>query len=181
MNVVVPYLTWLSSTSVSPKWTATKWPATSKRNNNSAIPPLSCSPGAMASLTASKGDWPAQRTISPSHSEHKKLCRSFVHIWVCLPTRNMAFQDEKDAQFLVQMTDEEFWQRARAQAAQAATLLSPSASEALHQYLQCELQRGTWFAPLRAIEAVIPAPSPLARLPFAPPWLQGVKAWRGEI
>lgn len=93
----------------------------------------------------------------------------------------MAFQDEKDAQFLVQMTDEEFWQRARMEAAQAATLLSPSASPALHQYLACELQRGTCFAALRTIEAVIPAPSSLARLPFAPPWLQGALAWRGEI
>jgi chemotaxis signal transduction protein len=93
----------------------------------------------------------------------------------------MAFQDEKDAQFLEQLTDEEFWQRARMEAAQAATLLSPSESAALHQYLECEVQRGTCFVPLRAIEAVIPAPSPLARLPFAPPWMQGVQAWRGEI
>lgn len=93
----------------------------------------------------------------------------------------MAFQDEKDAQFLEQMTDEEFWQRARMEAAQAAMLLSPSESATLHQYLECELQRGTCFVPLRVIEAVIPASSPLARLPFAPPWLQGVQAWRGEI
>ena len=93
----------------------------------------------------------------------------------------MAFQDEKDAQLLEQMTDEEFWQRARMIATQAATVLSPSEGAAWHQYLECELQRGTCFAPLHVIEAVIPASSSLARLPFAPPWLQGVQAWRGEI
>lgn len=92
----------------------------------------------------------------------------------------MAFQDEKDAQLLEQMTDEEFWQRARTQATEA-TLRSPSESAALHQYLECELERGTCFVPLRAVEAVIPASSPLARLPFSPRWLQGVQAWRGEI
>ncbi|HEY6542873.1 MAG TPA: chemotaxis protein CheW [Ktedonobacteraceae bacterium] len=79
------------------------------------------------------------------------------------------------------MTDEEFWQRARLESAQAPSVLSPSESAALHQYLACELQRGTCFVSLRAIEAVIPASFPLARLPFAPRWLQGVQAWRGEI
>ena len=93
----------------------------------------------------------------------------------------MAFQDEKDARLLEQMTDEEFWQRARMEAARAATVHSPPESVALHQYLECELQRGKCFAPLHAVEAVIPASSPLARLPFAPRWLHGVQAWRGEI
>jgi chemotaxis signal transduction protein len=93
----------------------------------------------------------------------------------------MAFQDEKDAQSLEQMTDEEFWQRARTEVAKAATVLSPSESAALHQYLECGLQRGKCFVPLHAIEAVVPASSPLARLPFAPHWLHGVQAWRGEI
>jgi chemotaxis signal transduction protein len=93
----------------------------------------------------------------------------------------MAFQDEKDAQSLEQMTDEEFWQLAQIEAAKAATILSPSESAALHQYLECGLQRGKCFVPLHAIEAVIPASSPLARLPFAPRWLHGVQAWRGEI
>lgn len=93
----------------------------------------------------------------------------------------MAFQDEKDAHILEQMTDEEFWRRAREEAAHAATLLSPSESAPLHQYLASELQRGTYFVPLHAIEAVVPASSSLARLPFAPRWLQGVQAWRGEI
>lgn len=93
----------------------------------------------------------------------------------------MAFQDEKDAQLLEEMTDEEFWQRARTIATQAATVLSPSEGAALHQYLECSLQRGTCFAPLHAIEAVIPASTSLARLPFAPRWLQGMQAWHGEI
>ncbi len=93
----------------------------------------------------------------------------------------MAFQDEKDAQLLEQMSDEEFWQRARMIATQAATALAPLGGAVLHQYLECELQRGICFAPLRAIETVIPASSSLARLPFAPPWLQGVQAWHGEI
>ena len=93
----------------------------------------------------------------------------------------MAFQDEKDAQSLEQMTDEEFWQHARLEAAKAATVLSPSDSAALHQYLECGLQRGKCFVPLHAIEAVIPASPPFARLPFAPRWLHGVQAWRGEI
>src|SRR5450759_2648106 len=110
MNDVAPYPTWLYSTSVSLRWTATKSPATSKRNSNLATQPLLCSPGAMASLTASRGDWPARRITSPNHSEHKKLWRSFIHIWVRPPTPKMAFQDEKDAQSLEQMTDEEFWQ-----------------------------------------------------------------------
>ena len=90
-------------------------------------------------------------------------------------------QDEKDAQLLEQMTDEEFWQHVRAKATQAATLRFPSDSAALHQYLECEAQRGACFVPLRAIEAVIPASSSLARLPFAPHWLQGMQAWHGEI
>ncbi len=93
----------------------------------------------------------------------------------------MAFQDEKDAQSLEQMTDEEFWQRALTEAAKAATILSPSESATLHQYLECGLQRGKCFVPLHAIEAVIPASTLLARLPFAPRWLHGVQAWRGEI
>jgi chemotaxis signal transduction protein len=93
----------------------------------------------------------------------------------------MAFQDEKDAHILEQMTDEEFWQRARAEAAQAAILLAPPGSASLHQYLECELQRGKCFVPLHAIEAVIPASSSLARLPFAPRWLPGMQGWRGEI
>ncbi len=93
----------------------------------------------------------------------------------------MAFQDEKDAHSLEQMTDEEFWQRARVEAAKASTALSPSESAGLHQYLACELRRGTCYVPLHAIEAVIPASSPLARLPFAPHWVHGLLAWRGEI
>ncbi len=93
----------------------------------------------------------------------------------------MAFQDEKDAQSLEHMTDEEFWQHAHIEAAKAATILSPPDSAALSQYLECGLRRGTCFVPLHAIEAVIPAFSPLARLPFAPRWLHGVQAWRGEI
>lgn len=93
----------------------------------------------------------------------------------------MAFQDEKDAQNLERMTDEEFWQRARVEAAKASTPLSPSESAGLHQYLACELQRGTCYIPLHAIEAVIPALSSFARLPFAPRWVYGVLAWRGEI
>ncbi len=91
----------------------------------------------------------------------------------------MAFQDERDAQDLEQMTDEEFWRRARAQAAEPSTATSESAS--LHQYLECESRRGKCFVPLHAIEAVIPASSPLARLPFAPRWMPGVLARQGEI
>ena len=93
----------------------------------------------------------------------------------------MAFQDERDAHSLERMTDEEFWQQARFEAAKASTVLSPSEGADSHQYLACELRRGTCFVPLHAIEAVIPASSPLARLPFAPRWLQGVLAWRGEV
>jgi chemotaxis signal transduction protein len=93
----------------------------------------------------------------------------------------MAVQDEKDAQTLEQMTDEEFWQCARAEAARAATVLAPPGSASFHQYLECDLQRGKCFVPLPAIEAVVPATSPLARLPFAPRWLRGVQGWRGEI
>jgi chemotaxis signal transduction protein len=93
----------------------------------------------------------------------------------------MAFQDERDAQDLEQMTDEEFWRRARAQAAEPSTALSTSEGANLHQYLECELRRGKYFVPLHAIEAVIPASSPLARLPFAPRWMPGVLAWQGEI
>jgi len=93
----------------------------------------------------------------------------------------MAFQDERDAQDLEQMTDEEFWRRARAQAAGPSTALSMSESASLHQYLECELRGAKCFVPLHAIEAVIPASSPLARLPFAPRWMPGVLAWQGEI
>ena len=93
----------------------------------------------------------------------------------------MAFQDEKDAHSLEQMTDEEFWQHAREEAAKASTTFSPSESTALHQYLACELRCGTCYVPLHAIEAVIPASSQLARLPFAPRWVHGVLAWRGEV
>ena len=93
----------------------------------------------------------------------------------------MAFQDEKDARLLEQMTDEEFWERARMIAIQAAAVPSMPEDAALHQYLECGLQRGTCFALLHAIEAVIPVFTSLACLPFAPRWLQGVQAWRGEI
>ena len=93
----------------------------------------------------------------------------------------MAFQDEKDAHSLEQMTDEEFWQHAHAEAAKASTAFSPSESTALHQYLACELRRGTCYVPLYAIEAVIPASSQFVRLPFAPRWVSGVLAWLGEV
>lgn len=93
----------------------------------------------------------------------------------------MAFQEEKDAQSLEQLTDAEFWERARAQAAEASTVLSTSESPGLNQYLECGLRRGKCFVPLHAIEGVIPASSLLARLPFAPRWMPSVLAWRGEI
>ena len=93
----------------------------------------------------------------------------------------MAFQDEQDARNLERMTDEEFWQFARLEAAKVSPALPTSDSPGVNQYLECELQRGTCFAPLYAIESVIAASSPPARLPFAPRWLHGIVAWHGEI
>ena len=93
----------------------------------------------------------------------------------------MAFSDEQDARDLEQMTDEEFWQFARLEAAKVSPGVPDSDSSGASQYLECELQRGKCYAPLYAIESVIPASSSLARLPFAPRWLPGVMAWRGEI
>ncbi|HVB74570.1 MAG TPA: chemotaxis protein CheW [Ktedonobacteraceae bacterium] len=105
----------------------------------------------------------------------------YTHTWVRLPTRKMAFQDDTEAQSLEQITDEEFWERARAQAVAASSgLLSPERA-GLHQYLECALQRGKCFVPLHTVEEVVPAPHRFARLPFAPHWMPGVLSWRGEI
>ncbi len=93
----------------------------------------------------------------------------------------MAFQDTRDAHSLEQMTDEEFWEYANSRAAEASTNVSSSATVVSHQYLQCEVQRGTCFVPLHLIEEVVPAPHSLTHLPFTPDWMPGLFSWRGEI
>lgn len=84
------------------------------------------------------------------------------------------------AQRLELISDEEFWQYARARANEDASAPSSSENTRPDQYLECELRRGNCLVPLRAIEEVVPPPHRFALLPQVPGWMPGVAAWRGE-
>lgn len=88
--------------------------------------------------------------------------------------------DDLSTQRLVQITDEEFWQYARARANEDASDPSSSERSRPDQYLECELRRGNCLVPLCAIEEVVPPPHRIALLPLVPRWMPGVAAWRRE-
>jgi chemotaxis signal transduction protein len=95
----------------------------------------------------------------------------------------MGFLEESGnlpVQRLEQITDEEFWQYARARADEEAS--DPPSGESSHpdQYLECELRRGNCLVPLHTIEEVVAPPHRIALLPLTPLWMPGVAAWRGE-
>lgn len=74
------------------------------------------------------------------------------------------------------LTEEEFWDYARALANQTPT--PPSAYSP--EYLICELSQEAYVFPLSALYEVVPAPHRFARLPAMPAWMPGLVAWRGQ-
>ena len=74
------------------------------------------------------------------------------------------------------LTEEEFWEYARALANQTPAPASASSPE----YLICELSQERYVFPLSALNEVVPAPHRFARLPAMPPWMPGLVAWRGQ-
>ncbi|HZS77779.1 MAG TPA: chemotaxis protein CheW [Ktedonobacteraceae bacterium] len=91
----------------------------------------------------------------------------------------MPFLDDLPAQRLQQMTDEEFWNYARAQAS-ASSKIPALHNASTEQYLECDLRLGTCLIALSFIQEVLPPPQLIARLPQVPSWMAGVVAWRGE-
>ncbi len=76
---------------------------------------------------------------------------------------------------LDQLSDEQFWEHARALAHHA-----PPASPA-KEYLECELSGGRCLIPLEMLDEVVPSPRRFAFLPATPRWMIGLAAWHGEI
>jgi chemotaxis signal transduction protein len=74
------------------------------------------------------------------------------------------------------LTEEEFWDYARALANQIPAPLSTFSQE----YLICELSQEAYVFPLSALNEVVPAPHRFARLPAMPTWMPGLVAWRGQ-
>lgn len=87
--------------------------------------------------------------------------------------------DGLEAHDLEQMSDDEFWNYARKRASIVSWIPSGE-RDYQHQYLDCELSRGSCLIPLKAIVEVVSPPHRFAQLPFSPGWMRGVLAWRGE-
>lgn len=76
---------------------------------------------------------------------------------------------------LDQLSDEDFWRRARTLARQG------SSSAEAHEYLECELSRYRCVLPLDALREVCLPPDHYACLPALPWWACGLVAWHGEV
>lgn len=79
------------------------------------------------------------------------------------------------ANFLEQISDQEFWQHAKKLA--QTPFVSPVKAD---EYLECELLPERAIIPLAALQEVIPTSQHLAQLPTSPFWMLGVTAWRGQ-
>lgn len=80
------------------------------------------------------------------------------------------------AQFLEQLSNEDFWTYAR----QRARSLPPVSTKG-EEYLVCELEDVVCVLPLTVIHEAVPVPQQCTFLPDAPPWMSGITTWRGEI
>ena len=80
------------------------------------------------------------------------------------------------AQFLEQLTNEEFWHLAK-ESAHPVSFGEPLAAD----YLCCTLKHGRCLLPLKLLREVVSPPYHFTPLPATPPWMLGVSAWHGEI
>jgi chemotaxis signal transduction protein len=85
-------------------------------------------------------------------------------------------QDFTQIQFLEQLSEQEFWDYARSQAAEEAR---PQATH--EEYLECITDQGHYLFALRMLSEVVPPPHKLTLLPLCPTWMLGITAWRGHI
>jgi len=79
------------------------------------------------------------------------------------------------AQYLEQLSDQDFWKHAQqlAQAPQPATLQT-------EEYIECAFEVGRALIPLPTLREILPAAHDLAQLPASPHWMLGITTWRGE-
>lgn len=91
------------------------------------------------------------------------------------PASGSPFFNNSQAQFLEQLSDEEFWSYA-SQLAHSTLIVHPP----LENYLACELQQGPCLVPLAALREIVPPPHRFTLLPATPLWMIGLAAWRGE-
>jgi chemotaxis signal transduction protein len=86
-------------------------------------------------------------------------------------------QGQTQADYLEQLSNQEFWNYAARLAAASGT----SANQ-IEGYLECELRQGQVRAifPLAALREVISPPHQITLLPTIPTWMAGLTAWRGE-
>ncbi len=90
-------------------------------------------------------------------------------------TVNATYLDKAHLHNLEQISDDEFWDYARALAHQV-----PVATQT-EEYLECTLSNGSCFIPLTALNEVVLPPHRIALLPTTPEWMPGIVAWRGEV
>ncbi|SRR5579884_1727041 len=81
-----------------------------------------------------------------------------------------------NAQFLEQLSNDDFW-RLAVDIAQVA----PMAQVASDDYLECVLAHGRCLLPLVVLREIVSPPYYFSRFPATPVWMVGIGAWRGEI
>jgi chemotaxis signal transduction protein len=79
------------------------------------------------------------------------------------------------AQFLEQLSNEEFWQLAT-----DAARITPVAQVHPDDYLECVLEHGRCLLPLIALREIASPPYYFSRFPTSPSWMVGIGVWRGE-
>lgn len=79
------------------------------------------------------------------------------------------------AQFLEQLSNDDFW-RLAVDTAQAA----PAAQVPTDDYLECVLTHGRCLLPLIVLREIVSPPYSFSRFPATPAWMIGIGAWRGE-
>jgi len=89
------------------------------------------------------------------------------------------FFPSTDEKPLEQLTDEEFWDRAREQVQRGPVAVDVQ-PEHSREYLECHCRRGRFLIPLAAVYEVVPSPQQFTLLPAAPGWMLGLTAWHGE-
>lgn len=93
------------------------------------------------------------------------------------PAAISSLYDNTLARDLAQLSDDEFWQFARAQGARAGAAVHHE------EYVECALDGSghrCWLA-LDALSQAVSPPHRFALLPSMPPWMVGLVAWRGEM
>jgi chemotaxis signal transduction protein len=88
----------------------------------------------------------------------------------------MREQNHRQAHFLEQLSEQEFWQYAQDL---AHTEILPLLNS--EEYLECETMNDRYLISLRALHEIVPPPHKLTFLPLCPSWMLGITAWRGHI